>query len=196
MNVRLLALLVTLTLVTPACTSDRVRTNTPRTATEQLLLTESIREAIGAVELPEVAGRSITVSATSLAGDAEVGYVRTALEERARRAGATVVAEDSDLTLHAMIDTAGTDDRHMGLGIPEISSPAFAFPGIYVFDFRRQLGFTKLSLETRDADGNHVASSDQVLGSTHFNTYKWFVLFVYRSDDIYQDGYDWHFGVN
>ncbi len=196
MSPRFAALTFCFLVALPSCGYNRATSNTPRTATEQLLLTDSIVQAVEASALPDVSGRSVTVTTASLAQDAEVAYAKTALEARLRRDGANVVAEDADMTMNAMIGTSGTDDRRITLGIPEINSVGFAFPGLYIFDFHRQLGFTKLTIETTDSTGAHVVTSTPVLGESHFNIYRWFVFFVFRSDDIFQPGYDWHFGVS
>ena len=196
MSVRTLALLVGLTLLAPGCAFDRATSNTARTATEQLLITESARRAVEQSALPDVAGRSVTVTATSLGGDADVGFAKTALEARVRRAGGTIVAEGADMTLNAMISTVGTDDRRAALGFPEITTPTFAVPGLYIFDFNRQLGFTKMTIDATDGAGKHIISTPPVLGTSHFNAYTWFLLFAFRSDDVFQDGYDWHFGIS
>lgn len=228
----LLVALVALTFLT-GCAYERRETHTARTATEQLLLSTSIRRSIEANEFAEIRGKSVAVEIVGLAADAENAVIRERIADRIRDGGGTVfggpsksevtktleadggaapssepsmsitgmtetlsVSEGSpDLVMRVYVATSGTVDRSIGFGIPQMSSQFFTFPGLWLFKFDRNYGYTKVAVTLQDAKTQAIVSrSEPTIDRTHFNVFLMFFLFAIRTNDIYP-GEEWSFGL-
>jgi len=169
-----------LSVLAAGCLPDRIQTNTVRTSTEQLLLTEAVERAVAALELPDVSGRRVALEIVALGPGQEfyvdVPYVRAALDSRLLHAGATVVAETPDLQMTARVGTLGTTAREFTLGIRDV--------GLYRSS--KQHGYTKLTVVTRDRAGHFVAESRPVMKHTRHD-YIELMQIILRNQDIYPD---------
>jgi len=163
---------------------QRYTTNTDRSSTEQLLVSESVERAVAAVDIPDVAGRKVAVEVVSVDRGAEFyddrPYVQSAIEHRLRRAGAVIVpAEAADLIVLARVGAVGTVSRQLALGIPNLN--------INFYTSAKHHGYTKLRLVTTDpASGAMVAQSEPVMKSSRHDY--WSLLqFIVWHQDIYPD---------
>lgn len=166
------------------CVYTRAQSDTPRTATEQLLLTRSMEQVVAEIELPEVAGRPVALEMVSLA-EGDTAYLRSELEEALRKAGAILVApEAADWVLVGFVGTLGTVSRGLDFGIPPIPLGFHTVPGLPLLRFLKQRGYTKLRLAVRDSEGRHVAEHGPVIERAFFEVYN-VLFFALRRNDIY-----------
>lgn len=180
-------------LALPACVTERVRSYTPRTATEQLLLSESAERAVAALALPGVQGLRVAIEVVGLGRGAEfhddLPYLRTALRERLRRAGAIPSApEDAERTLVARVGALGTTSRTSSFGIPEIPLVVASTPPLNLYRYIGQSGYTVLRTSQYDRDGRPLSEGERVAERTRFREWKIMVFSFRSAGDVYPKG--------
>ncbi len=174
----------------PGCLYDRLTTNTSRSATEQLLVGDSIRKAVGQLRIPDVKGRALAVEIRAIPS-ADTEYLKSVLEVRLGEAGARIVApEAAEFKMVALVGGIGTVARDAAFGLPSLPIPSIgATPAIPFVSASRQRAWTQAQLFTWDMDGALVHQSDPVLQRSRFDITS--VLFVeIRRNDVYpnEDG--------
>ncbi|MFQ5513996.1 MAG: hypothetical protein ACE5FG_06110 [Myxococcota bacterium] len=177
-------LLGALALVGSGCAYTRYQTETKRSATEQLLLTQSIERAVSLVALPKVKRRAVHVTTISLAPE-EAAYLRVELEAKLRLAGAEIVsADEAEIYIDALVAASGTVARRLSFGVPPLPTPFGTTPGLPFLRILKQRGYTRLSLVVREADGASVSRSEPVMARAHFDLFGLLFLAV-RHNSIY-----------
>lgn len=167
------------------CVYTRYITDTKRSATEQLLLTVAIERALSRLELPDVAGKQVSLTVVSLAKPDETAFLESAAKLRLRQAGATIVdADTATLNLLLYAGTLGTISRSFTFGIPPVPIPdaAFAVPGLPILSSVKQRGYAKLRVVTTDAHGAFVAESAPSMQRSTFNVFSVFNYSRYTND--------------
>ena len=166
------------------CVYARNLTDTARSATEQLLLTESVERAVDALELPAVAGRKVALEIESLAPE-DAKYLEAVTLIRLQNAGARMVpADEAELVLKMRAGALGTVSRQLLFGIPPVPVPnsITTVPGLPIYTVSKQRGYTKLRLVTYDDTGRLVAESGPVMRRASFEVYSLFLFTWYRND--------------
>jgi len=172
-------------LATGCISAAHYSTDTPRSATEQLLVTTAAERAVDRLSWPDVRDRRVAVEVVS-PNEKDAGYLKAALEAKARELGAQVVpAEEAEWILAARAGALGTERRDLALGIPEIPTPFGITPGISFYEHRRQRGWAQVRLAARDADGGVIAASDAPVLTNAFRSSHRIILFVIERDDIF-----------
>jgi len=160
-------------------------TDTPRSATEQLLVTTAAERAVDRLAWPDVRDRRVAVEVVS-PNEKDAGYLKAALEAKARELGGKVVpAEEAEWILAARAGTLGTERRDLALGIPEIPTPFGITPGISFYEHRRQRGWAQVRLAARDADGEMIAAGDTPVLTGAFRSSHRILVLVIDRDDIF-----------
>ncbi len=178
--------LMALALLASACISERRVTDTPRTATEQLLVSGAIERAVAELAWPEVAGRAIALDVVALnAGDAP--YLKAAAAGHARELGARVVAPDAaELTVTLLAGSIGTVSRAAKFGIPSFPTPFGVTPELPMLSSVRQRAYAKLQAQAHDGSGAHVFLGEPVLARVRFDVFRVLLLAI-KTNDIYPD---------
>jgi hypothetical protein len=178
-----LAVALLLTLGATGCASQRRVTDTPRSSTEQLLVSEAIERALASLEWPALEGVSVAVEVLALDGT-DAPYLQGAAEARARALGARVVTrEDAELVLGLRAGVLGTTSRRSSFGIPSVPLLVGATPEIHLVRVLRRRGYAKLRLLAWDARGAAVAASPPAVVRTRHDVVS--VLFlVFQGTDI------------
>ncbi len=182
----LLLLNLLVMLIINGCMYARDLTNTDRSSTEQLLLTEAMHDAVERLEIPDVKDQNLALEIVSLAGK-ENQYLRAQMETRLRQAGAKIVkAEDADAVFILSAGVIGTTSRNMTFGVPSIPlGSELATPGIPIVRILKQHGYTKLRLVSFDRVSNaHLFQSKPIVSRRDFDVYG-FLFMVVRKNDIY-----------
>ncbi len=176
------------------CTYQRYVTETPRSATEQLLVHRAAERALDALTWPDLEGRAVAVEVAALNG-ADAPYAQALAEARARTLGARVVAlEQAEWVLVLLAGGLGTASRNTSFGVPALPIPGGSTPEIPFARVLKQRGYAQLRLVAHDRSGASVADSEGVLGRASFETYSLFFL-VIRRNDIYP-GEQSSFGID
>jgi hypothetical protein len=167
------------------CSYQRYHTETPRSATEQLLLSGAVQRAVAKLEWPDIAGRPVTVETVSL-NDSDAPYLNAVAEARARKLGARVVQRDeAEMVLVVLAGSLGTASRQATFGVPSLPTPfGVTTPELPIVSALKQRGYVGLRLVAYDPAGKHVAESPAVLERASFEIHS-FLFLVVRQNDIY-----------
>jgi hypothetical protein len=160
------------------CTSTK-SSSTPRTATEQLLISNAVDQSLSRVDFSTFSGRKIFVEEKYIdAVDAK--YVLASIRHRLILHGARLSEkkDDSDVTIELRSGGIGTDFQDMYVGIPEVTFPGMvSIPEIRLITRDSQSAAAKIGLvayETSTGEilghgGTSLAESDR---------HNWFILGV------------------
>jgi len=178
--------LVLLSLTTTGCVYNRYLTNTERSATEQLLISESMHDAVARLEIPAVAGIRTAIEIVSVSTEDEA-YLRSLIEQKLRRAGAVIVSGKTAQAVYVVQAGAiGTISREATFGIPSVPlGPGLATPSLPFFRILKQHGYTRLRLAGYDqATGKSLFAGEPVTAQRNFDVYGLFFM-VIRQNEIY-----------
>jgi hypothetical protein len=135
------------------CGSRRI-TDTPRTASEQLLVSASVDKAVAQLDFDPLTGRKVFVD-TSMVDRVDKSFVAATVRSYAWRAGVALVdkAEDAELIMEVRCGAVGLDRNDFILGIPasDIPNPVGAsvpVPEVAAFKNTKQTGATRISFVT------------------------------------------------
>jgi len=145
-------LCASLLLVLIGCTSTKT-SNTARTGTEQLLISNAVDQALGKVDFSPMAGQKVLVEEKYLE-TVDKGYIVSSIRHNVLHAGGHLTAkpEEADIILELRSGGVGTDISDAFLGIPGISLPGMvALPDLKLVTRSRQSAFAKLGVVAIDA---------------------------------------------
>ncbi len=145
-------LCASLLLVLIGCTSTKT-SNTARTGTEQLLISNAVDQALGKVDFSPLAGKRVLVEEKYL-DSIDKGYIISSIRHNVVHAGGHLAAkpEDADIILELRSGGVGTDISDAFLGVPGISLPGMvALPDLKLVTRSRQSAFAKLGIVAIDA---------------------------------------------
>ena len=194
MRASVLMLLAAVLVAAGGCTSAR-KTNPERSATEQLLVTNAVDEAVGRLDLPFDDGTSVYVDATGIEG-AYAAYATAALREVVLREGGKLVEgrENADMVLEARAGALSIDEFETLVGIPSTDLPIplageLSTPEVALYKRAERRGIVKIATTAyRAENGEHVDSSGPQYGFSHKR--EWTVLFFisWQDDDLIPKG--------
>lgn len=163
------------------------RTDTPRTATEQLLISGAVDEAIDSIQLDALRGAKVFVDEKYAEAMTDLKYVLFRVREKLLEEGALLMpAEDkADVIVQVGVGALGTDRYEVLVGMPEVHgigiiNPDFpippALPEVPLLKAMNQHGVAKIRIVAfRRNTGQLIAlSGDAGMSSTH-NRSTWFV---------------------
>ena len=137
------------------CGSSRW-TDTQRTATEQLLISDAMDRAVSQIDLCALAGKRVFLDSEPLAASVDSGYLISTLRQHMLASGCLLkdVRAEADYIVEARSGGIGTDKHQMTLGIPAISvpstplstSPVPSIPEIPFVKKTEQQAVTKIAL--------------------------------------------------
>ncbi|MBS0262097.1 MAG: hypothetical protein JSS02_09090 [Planctomycetes bacterium] len=151
------------------CSSSK-QSNTARTATEQLLISNAVDQSLNKIDFTPLAGANVFVE-EKYVDCIDKGYVIGSVRHKLLQAGAALATkiEDADCVMELRSGSVGTDVNSSYIGVPGFTAPgmigipdiklithdsqkAIAKIGIVVYDAksRRQLGEGGVSLSRAD----------------------------------------------
>ncbi len=112
------------------CGTTRV-TDTTRTATEQLLISNSIDNSVSRLDFSLLAGKRVYLDPQYLDGITDKGYLISSLRQQLLACGCLLQEDRKKATfvVEARAGSVGTDRSDMLVGIPQMSIPS-VLPGI------------------------------------------------------------------
>ncbi len=115
--------------VAVGCGTTRV-TDTQRTATEQLLVSNAVDQAVSQLDFRILAGKSVYFDAQYLAGCIDRGYVVSSLRQHLLASGCILQEDRARATyvVEARSGGVGTDRHQVLIGVPEMNVPSL-LPG-------------------------------------------------------------------
>lgn len=192
------AMVLNFAVVAAGCTTV-IMTEPPETATEQLLITTAIDNAVANMNVAIPAGTRIFFDSSYFDGigrDQKVlfpKYAMAAIREKLLQSGA-LLAEDrqsADMIVEARTGGQSVDHNSLFIGIPALSIPLppsfypVPTPELALFKRDRQTGVAKLAIVAyRKADGAYAASSGSSFGSSNHTETTILLLFDNITSDI------------
>lgn len=143
-------------LVSTGCGTTR-STDTNRTATEQLLISDAIDRAVQSVDLKALAGQTVYLDDSRLAEVVDRNYLISTLRQHILASGCLLrdSKDQADFIVEARAGAVGTDRNDLLFGIPSTNVPqiipgqpvpAAAIPEIPFAKRKDQKGITKLAV--------------------------------------------------
>lgn len=139
------------------CTATST-SNTPRTAKEQMLVSNAIDQSLDKVDFAPLSGRKVFLDDKYL-DCVDKAYVIGSLRHRLLRSGAQLVAtsEESEVILETRSGGVGTDTTDTFLGIPEITLPGMmTLPEIRFSQKKSQFAYAKIGMVLFDTKSRTV----------------------------------------
>ena len=136
-------------LVLSGCTTTRT-TDTPRTALEQLLISNAVDRAVEKVDFEPLRGHAVFMEEKYLDG-LDRNYVAGTVRYKILRGGATLVAkpEDAEIILEVRNGGVGTDRVDRFVGMPKVEMTTVlpvGIPEVKLFSRTTQTGTAKIGL--------------------------------------------------
>ena len=168
--IRLFSILIGATMVV-GCTVVR-ETQPVRTATEQLILSHAVIDAVRQIKADAVAGKKVMLDLSYLK-TVDIEFTKGELRDRLLQLGAELVADIdmAEIIVEARSSGLGIDDSKTMIGIPAIPIPIpsvgiFKTPALPLYKYDKQLGIAGLSLTGIEvATGKHVFSVGPIIGN-------------------------------
>ncbi len=175
---QLMIVLVMCSLILSGCTTAK-RSNTSRTAVEQLLISNAIDQSLDKVNFTPFGGHTVYVE-EKYAESVDKAYLVGSLRHRLLAAGARLAdkPEDAAITVELRSGGIGTDTSESFVGTPEIALPGMlTIPEVRFLTKTTQGGTAKIGLVAYDN------KTKQVLGQggmalSQSNDNNWFVAGV------------------
>lgn len=189
------------------CALEQEISRTPRTAVEQVLLTQAVEQALVnlKVQLPE--GVNVDVDATGLESDrsrlrmtnADLGaidrpsrdifYVRDIVAAELGRRGYRVSARDTEspYLVRVMAESFGTMQGSVFIGMPPVQSVLipFSLPELTLYKQQNQSGYARLHLDFYDnRTGEFLGSTPKLVGRAFYNQYTMLILATWNRTDV------------
>ena len=131
-------------------------TDTARTATEQLLITDSIDRAVSRLDMRALAGKKVYVDDTPAKSVTDSAYLASAIRQHVLASGAILKTnrDEADYILEVRAGAVGTDRHDLLFGIPATNLPTFGamagaptqIPEIAIAKKTDQRGVAKISV--------------------------------------------------
>lgn len=191
MSADVLMALVRLTLVVwlitslVACTTRR-QTNSERTATQQILMSEAIDRALAQLPWPSLKGQRILVQAfTTTATKLDGQYLKGATEALLNAHGAQIVKDvaRADYVVTVLGAAIGTDQTESLLGTPRIETVFATLPELALYKAEIQQGLAKISIAVQHAHGgSYTFRSDPAQATTFVRSRRILFFSRYETD--------------
>ena len=166
------------------CSPTYESTKTPRTPTEQLLLTQSLQRTLIEAEAPIAPGQTVAVETVGLTADQ--AFVTAFIEKWLAREGLNLPKDGKEsLMARVTLDAFGTLQDLTFFGIPQISAALLSIPEIAFYKVQKQLGMTRLSIDFIEKQtGRLIRSTPIYEGDAYYNKYTVFVFVNFSATDL------------
>lgn len=176
LHTQLLILSVVCPMIISGCTSAK-RSNTARTAVEQLLISNAIDQSLDKVNFTPFGGHMVYVE-EKYVDSVDKAYLVGSLRHRLLASGARLTdkAEDAEITVELRSGGIGTDTAESFLGTPEIALPGMlTIPEVRLLTKTIQSGTAKIGLVAIDNKSRQVlGQGGMALSQSDDNN--WFVM--------------------
>ncbi|MBS0178940.1 MAG: hypothetical protein JSR20_09280 [Nitrospira sp.] len=189
------------------CSLEQELSRTPRTAVEQVLLTQAVTRALNNLTVQLPAGANIELDATGLEGDRsrlrmmnsdlgtlnspnrDILYIRDTVAAELGRKGFLMRGREleSPYLVRVMAESFGTMQGSTFFGMPPVQSVLipFSLPQLTLYKQQNQSGYARLHLDIYDNHtGKFLGSSATLVGRTFYNQYTVFFFFTWNRTDI------------
>jgi hypothetical protein len=139
------------------CTTTK-RSDTKRTAVEQLLISNAVDQSLDKVDFDAFRGRVVLVEEKYMDG-VDKNYVIGSLRHRVLQSGGRLVAkaDEADVVLEIRSGSIGTDNTESFVGIPEVVLPGLlTIPEVRFLTRSHQSGTAKIGLVAYEPNSGRV----------------------------------------
>lgn len=153
------------------CTTSR-QTDTARAATEQLLISNAVDQALAKVDFSTFRGQTVLVEEKYLECT-DKAYVVGSVRHRLMHSGAKIAGkpEEADVVMELRSGGVGTDDSDSFMGIPQIVLPGMlTLPEVKFSRLNRQSALAKIGLVAYDVKTHEVLGAGGVSSSVSDST--------------------------
>jgi len=107
-------------------------TDTTRTATEQLLLSDSMERAVSRIDFRSIAGKKVYLDTTPIASTTDNAYLASLIRQHMLASGAILKEkrEEADYIVELRAGAVGTDRHDLLFGVPALTLPVAPVPGV------------------------------------------------------------------
>ncbi|MDP3090575.1 MAG: hypothetical protein Q8N04_07860 [Nitrospira sp.] len=191
------------------CALTQEVSRTPRSAIEQLLLTQAVERSLADLTVPLPEGTTVMVEVSGLQTDRahmhvseedasfavidspswDLAYVRDAASARLGELGYSIkkTEDDAPYLVRVKVESMGTNQGKTFFGLPPIQSVIipFALPQITIYQEQDQLAHVRVHLDVyENHSGRFVRATPKYTGSAYYNQYVVFFFFSFRSTDL------------
>lgn len=172
------------------CVNPQMVSRTPRTAVEQLLLTQAVSGSLtnpAQQDLPLPPGATVKIDLTGLTEDR--AYIGAAIEGWLGGKGYEVrrATDTATYRIHILVNAFGTEYGESFLGMPPVQSTfiPFALPEIPIYRVQRQTGRVQFYLNIfEEQTGKFVVTSSRHESQTYHHQYTIFLFFSFLDTDL------------
>lgn len=142
------------------------QTETPRTATEMLLLSNAVDQTVSEFDLSYLSGKEVFLDTTYLDTAVDKGYVISSIRQHMMASGVKVVdtKEKASYVVEARTGALGTDSHSVMVGVPQMTIPQVvpvpgvpsSVPEIPLAKRTKQTGVAKLALFAYHRDSGQI----------------------------------------
>ena len=172
----LIAATVLAIVMLPGCTSTST-SNTQRTSTEQLLISNAVDASLDKVNFTPFAGSRVFLQDKYVDG-VDSKYVVASVRHRILHAGARLVdkADDADVVLELRSGGIGTSSRDAYIGSPEIGIPGMvSLPEVKLIERKQQQGIAKIGMVAYNARTGEILGEGGIALSRSDDS-NWFIV--------------------
>ncbi|SFD97946.1 hypothetical protein [Nitrosomonas sp. Nm166] len=173
-----------------SCSTTQKITNSSRTATEQLLISEAVMRSLPKqvdLPLPIPRGAIVKLDVTGMTTDKDMA--RAIIAGWLGLLGYAVQdgPENATHRINIVVDSLGTEMGSTFFGIPPIRASLIpiSLPELALFKAEHQSGYAKFHLDVFEmSSGRFIASSSSFLGDTFYNAYTLLFLISFNKTDL------------
>ena len=154
-------------------------TNTARSSTEQLLISNAVDQALDKIDFAPFAGQTVFVDGKYV-DCTDKNFVVSSVRHRIARAGGLLVPSADEARIHVELrnGAVGTELSESFIGVPEIVLPGMlTLPEIQLANRTRQQGLAKIGLVAFDTESRQVLGDGGMTTARSDNS-NWFVMGV------------------
>jgi hypothetical protein len=183
------AVLCGMPLLLCGCYTARI-SETPRTATEELLISQAAEQAMKGIDLTWLRGRKIFIEDKYFEGY-DKGFAVSLIRERLSRYGALITAtnDKADIIVEIRSGSLAMNTSQFLIGVPTIPIPlpfvgVVETPEIAFYKNEKTVGIAKFALFAyARQSGGYIDAIGPDSGKSHFNEYK-LIFFDWQRTDI------------
>lgn len=169
------------------CSLSREVSKSPRTAVEQLLLTQAVDRSLRNLSLPIPDGHTVVLESAALTGDQE--FVQKVIADRLNRQGFRLPKNPGEATyrVRVTIEALGTEQGISFVGMPPVQSVLipFALPELALYKNAHQKAVARMSVDLYDAaSGRLISTSPWYEATTFYNQYTVLLFFSFERTDL------------
>ncbi len=171
-----------------ACSSTQKITNSARTATEQLLITEAVSRSLPLqrdISFPIPRGATVKLDVAGLTADKDI--VKAIVAGWLGLHGYIVQDDNASHRISIVVDSLGTELSTTFFGMPPIQASLIpvSVPELSLFKAENQSGYARFHFDTFELpSGRFLATSSPFLANTFYNAYTVLLLFTFSKTDL------------